>query len=114
MLSRLGVLLSIDNFGVGYLALQHLRSFPVNYLKMDRSLVKDVSNNKESAEIVKMIIALANSLQLILIADGVENAKQKELLRQMGCYIMQGHLFSYPRLSHEFTDPVINDISVHA
>jgi diguanylate cyclase (GGDEF)-like protein len=114
MLSRLGVLLSIDNFGVGYLALQHLRSFPVNYLKMDRSLIQDIDANKESAEIVKMIIALANSLQLILIADEIENAKQKELLRQMGCYIMQGHLFSYPRLSHEFTDPVLHDISEHA
>jgi diguanylate cyclase (GGDEF)-like protein len=114
MLSRLGVRLSIDNFGIGYLALQHLRSFPVNYLKIDRSLVKDIATNKESAEIAKMIIALANSLQLILIADGVENANQKELLRQMGCYIMQGHLFSYPRLSHEFTDQVLHDISEHA
>jgi diguanylate cyclase (GGDEF)-like protein len=114
MLHRLGVLLLIDNFGIGYLSLQHLRSFPVNYLKIDGSLIKDIAVNKESEAIAKMISVLAESLQLTLVADAVENTNQKELLRQMGCYIMQGHLFSYPRLSHEFTDLVLHDISEHA
>jgi diguanylate cyclase (GGDEF)-like protein len=114
MLHRLGVKLTIDNFGIGYLSLQHLRRFPVSYLKMDGSLIKDLTDNKESVAIAKMIIVLADSLQMIFIADEVANLEQKELLRQMGCYIMQGQLFSSPRLSDEFTDPVLHDISEHA
>jgi diguanylate cyclase (GGDEF)-like protein len=114
MLHRLGIQIAIDDFGIGYLSLQHLRRFPVNYLKIDGSLTRDAAVNKDGEIIAKMIVALANTLQMIVIAEGVENESQKELLRQMGCYIMQGHLFSYPRLSHEFTDSILQTIREHA
>lgn len=103
MLKHVGVQISINEFGSGHLALQHLRRFPFDYLKIDSSLVQDITINKESAAIVKLIINLAQSLQLTVIAEGVEARNQMLLLRELGCSIMQGRLFSGPRRAEEFT-----------
>jgi len=102
MLKHLGIQIAIDEFGAGHLALQHLRHFPVDYLKIDRSLIQDISVNKDSQAIVQMIIALAKNLQIIVVADGVDSQNQKQLLTELGCRMMQGSLFgSTPRNAEE-------------
>jgi diguanylate cyclase (GGDEF)-like protein len=111
MLKHLGVQIAIDDFGTGYLSLQHLRRFPVTCLKIDNSLVQDMFLNHESGAIVKTVIDLAHSLQLVTIAEGVENKKQMQQLNEYGCYAMQGYLFSHPRLPEEFSRTVLDSIS---
>jgi diguanylate cyclase (GGDEF)-like protein len=96
MLKHLGVQIAIDEFGTGHLALQQLKRFPIDYIKLGSMLVKDVTVNKESEAIVKMIMALAKSLNITVIAEGVDSEKQKQLLNQLDCHIMQGHLFGDP------------------
>lgn len=111
MLKHLGVKIAITHFGAGQLSLQNLHRLPVDILKIDSSLTQDVSVNKESLAITKMIIALASSLQITLVAEGVESENQKQALKELGCHVMQGNLFSHPSLAHEFNDGVIRRIS---
>jgi diguanylate cyclase (GGDEF)-like protein len=106
MLKQLGVQVAIDDFGTGYLSLQQLKHFPIHYLKIDNILIQDVTRNTESEAIITMIIALARTLHLGVIAEGVETSDQKILLNKLGCDIMQGHLFSHPRIPEEFTASV--------
>jgi EAL domain-containing protein (putative c-di-GMP-specific phosphodiesterase class I) len=113
MLKHLGVQIAIDDFGTGYLSLQHLRRFPVNCLKIDNTLVQDMTIDNESEAIVRTIIGLAKSLQLESVAEGVEGEKQKSLLSEFGCHIMQGYLFCKPLLPQEFTSPVLKEIIEH-
>lgn len=103
MLKRLGVQVGINDFGTGNIALQHLRRFPIDYLKMTQTLIQGFTLNQESETVIKMIIALANSLQLWLIAEGVESEKTKEKLKNLGCNLMQGTVFSAPLLAKDFT-----------
>ncbi len=110
MLKHLGVQLSINNFGTGQLSLQHLRRLPVDSLKIDASFIQDVTVNKESGAIVKMIVALAKSLQLTVIANGVESIKQKQFLTEQGCVIMQGPLFGKPAMAQDFTSAFLKNI----
>jgi diguanylate cyclase (GGDEF)-like protein/PAS domain S-box-containing protein len=91
-----GIQLSIDDFGTGYSSLSYLHRFPVNYLKIDRSFVKDISTNRESLQITESIVALSNNLNLAAVAEGVETKEQLTLLRQLGCEYVQGYLFSRP------------------
>jgi EAL domain-containing protein (putative c-di-GMP-specific phosphodiesterase class I) len=113
MLKHLGVQIAIDDFGTGFLSLQHLRRFPVTCLKIDNSLIQDMFLNHESQAIVKTIIALAQSLQLTTIAEGVENEKQMQQLTEYGCTAMQGYFFSHPRLPDEFSSTVFDSIMHH-
>jgi diguanylate cyclase (GGDEF)-like protein len=103
MLRQLGVHIGVTDFGTGYIALQHLRSFPLSYLKLSSALLMDITKNEEVKAIVKMIIVLADTLQLKVIVDGVENLEQKSVLKMLGSHIMQGSIFSPPLLSEEFT-----------
>src|ERR1700733_7238492 len=89
-LSRLGVLVSIDDFGTGYSSMSYLRRFPIDKLKIDRSFIKDLTTHKDAASIVKAIISLGHSLQLKVVAEGVETAQQLEQLRELGCDQFQG------------------------
>lgn len=102
ILKRLGVRIAINHFGASHLSLQHLRRLPIDIFKIDRSLIYDVDTNPESEAIVKMIMALASSLQSEVVADGVTNVKQKNLLLSLGCVTMQGGLFSLPVLANDF------------
>jgi len=103
MLKQLGVHIGVTGFGTGNIALQHLRSFPLSYLKLSNELISDITANEETKAIVKMLIALAATLQLQVIMDGVENQEQKQVLKELGCNMMQGALFSPPLRAEEFT-----------
>ena len=95
-LRELGVRLSVDDFGTGYSSLSYLRRFPIDQLKIDRSFVKEVTENPDDAAITNAIISLAHSLKLQVVAEGVETAGQARVLREQGCRLMQGFLFSRP------------------
>jgi len=89
-LSRMGVLVSIDDFGTGYSSMSYLRRFPIDKLKIDRSFIADLTESAEAAAIVKGIISLARSLQIKVVAEGVETAEQLQQLRAFGCDQYQG------------------------
>ncbi|MES2218570.1 MAG: EAL domain-containing protein [Pseudomonadota bacterium] len=113
MLKHLGVQIAIDDFGTGYLSLQHLRRFPVNCLKIDNILIKEMMIDSESEAITRTIVSLAKSLRLETVAEGVESEKQKNMLKEYGCLLMQGYLFCRPLLPNEFTRPLLKTISEH-
>jgi diguanylate cyclase (GGDEF)-like protein len=94
--------ISIDDFGTGYSSLTYLKRFTVNSLKIDRSVIKDITSNQDDAEIVKAIIAMAHALRLIVIAEGVEEQKQLAFLQLHNCDEIQGYLFSKPVSAEEF------------
>lgn len=96
MLKGLGVRLSVDDFGTGYSSLKYLKSFPLDYLKIDRAFVQDLENSNSDREIVSTIIHMAKNLKLELVAEGVETPGQLRLLQQEGCDSMQGFLLSKP------------------
>jgi diguanylate cyclase (GGDEF)-like protein/PAS domain S-box-containing protein len=95
-LKKLGVALSIDDFGTGYSSLAYLRQFPVDYLKIDQSFVRDMLGDPDVAAIVRSIIGLAHSLNFKVVAEGVETEAQLAYLRRHQCDEMQGYLFSRP------------------
>ena len=97
-----GVLFSIDDFGTGHSSLSRLRRLPVSELKIDRSFVKDMKNNRDDMVIVSSTVDLARNLGLGVIAEGVEDARTLELLQSMGCRHVQGHYISPPLPAEDF------------
>ncbi|MYL51424.1 EAL domain-containing protein [Halobacillus litoralis] len=103
-LKELGVQISIDDFGTGYSSLGYLKDFPVDTLKIDKSFINDVTTNRNNAAITKTIITLADSLQLNVIAEGVEKADQAAFLAEHGCHWIQGFYYSHPLQVETFED----------
>lgn len=103
-LKALGVSLSIDDFGSGYSSLAYLKQFPVDYLKIDRSFVRDLTTNSKDAAITAAISALAHSLNLRLVAEGVEDSAQVDFLVRHGCHELQGFLFGRPVSAQDMED----------
>jgi PAS domain S-box-containing protein len=95
-LKALGVRLDIDDFGTGYSSLSRLQRFPVDTLKIDRSFVSRMDTDIETREIVRIILMLAHGLDLKVVAEGVETAVQASMLKEMGCELAQGYLYSKP------------------
>lgn len=95
-LRAMGLSIAIDDFGTGYSALGYLKRFPVETLKIDRSFIKDINDNLDSAELVKAIISLAHNLRLKLVAEGVEAPSQDAFLKRYGCHNAQGYLYGKP------------------
>ena len=98
----MGLHLAIDDFGTGYSSLSALQQFPINTLKIDQSFVKNVAIDKDDAAIVDAIIQMAHSLQLEVVAEGVESEQQLDFLRKHGCDYAQGHLFGDPVTAEQF------------
>lgn len=96
MLSEIGIRFSLDDFGTGYSSLQYLKKLPLNQLKIDQSFVRDIVTDSSDRTIVRTIITMAHSLDINVIAEGVETAEQKQLLLDNGCTYYQGYLFSKP------------------
>ncbi|KJK16261.1 EAL domain-containing protein [Pseudomonas sp. 2(2015)] len=95
-LHELGVKLAIDDFGTGYSSLSYLKRFPVDYVKIDQAFIRGLREGSEDAAITRAIIAMAQSLDLQVVAEGVETAEQLDFLRKQGCNEVQGYLISRP------------------
>jgi EAL domain-containing protein (putative c-di-GMP-specific phosphodiesterase class I) len=100
-LNEAGVAISIDDFGTGYSSLAYLTSLPIREVKIDRSFVRDLGHTDQSSAVVAAIIALARSLGLRVIAEGVETTLQMNVLQGLGCDLMQGYLFARPMPAEE-------------
>jgi EAL domain-containing protein (putative c-di-GMP-specific phosphodiesterase class I) len=108
LLSQMGISIAIDDFGTGHSSLSYLKQLPVNKLKIDRSFVEGVVSNQDDASIARAIIALANSLDLNVVAEGAETSEQVDFLVQSGCSTIQGYFFGRPMPAEEIQELIEN------
>jgi len=110
-LKALGMALSIDDFGTGYSSMNSLQQFPLDTLKIDLSFIQRMEVGPEGLEIVKAIISLAHSLQLQVIAEGVEHETQRDLLRGLACEFAQGYLYARPLPAQQAWEYLIANVA---
>jgi diguanylate cyclase len=108
-LRKTGITLSLDDFGTGYSSLSYLKRFPFDVLKIDQSFIQEMTSASRNKVIVASIIQLAHSLELRIVAEGVETQEQLALLRQLGCEEVQGFLFSKPIAALDFEEKFLKD-----
>jgi len=106
-LTQIGVKLSIDDFGVGYSSLLELRDFPISEVKIDRAFVKDVVTNSNSQDIIRAIVAIAESIGADIVAEGIENQPQLDMVAALGCHRVQGYFLCEPMPPTTFPDLVL-------
>jgi len=109
-ISKLGVRLSVDDFGTGFSALSYLKNYPVSTVKIDRSFIMDLPGDKENVVLVQAIIAMAHGLRLEVIAEGVETAEQWEFLRSLDCDFVQGYYFGKPMPQVDFEEFLVAEL----
>jgi len=99
--SELGIGFTLDDFGIGYSSLAYLQRLPLDQLKIDRSFLVNIFMNKNDAAIVRSIIALAHSMSLKVVAEGVETKPQRDFLHKLGCTSCQGYYFGAPKVAKD-------------
>jgi len=105
-IKELGMTISVDDFGTGYSSLVYLKTFPIDIVKIDRFFINDILTSSQDAAIVQAIIAMAHSMNMKVIAEGIEEAEQFKLLKAMGCDYGQGFLFSRAIIAADFAHMV--------
>ncbi|MGH8029459.1 MAG: EAL domain-containing protein, partial [Arenimonas sp.] len=111
---RSGVRISIDDFGTGLASLSYLKRLPIDQLKIDISFIRDVMHDPSDTQIVKAIINLGHSLELEVVAEGVENQAQHDFLAANGCDLIQGYLIHRPMDAEAFADLLLSQSSSHS
>lgn len=101
--------ISLDDFGTGYSSLSYLKELPIDILKIDKSFIDDIENNSQRRDIVDGIIQLAHKIKLVVVAEGVENHEQLEILKELKCDLVQGYYFSKPVSSAEIEEKYFNN-----
>jgi len=109
VIKNLGINIAIDDFGTGYSSLSYLKKLPIDKLKIDKSFIIDIPDNKEDAAITNAIIGIAENLNLKVIAEGVETKRQKDYLSQAGCHLIQGYI-NYKPMPAEEMEAVLKNI----
>jgi EAL domain-containing protein (putative c-di-GMP-specific phosphodiesterase class I) len=99
-----GIRLAVDDFGTGYSSLAYLRSLPVGVLKIDRSFVARLDREASERAIVAAIVTMAHSLDMTVVAEGVETQAQLDMVREIGCDVAQGYLLGHPLPPNEFLE----------
>lgn len=110
-LRGIGISVAIDDFGTGYSSLSHLKQFPIDTLKIDKSFVADLLNDADNRAIVSAVIALAEALTIDVVAEGVETEDQRDMLARLGCTAYQGYLFARPLQPEAFLQLVNENLS---
>ena len=113
-LQEIGITFAIDDFGTGYSSLSYLRQLPLSQLKIDRSFVTDIANQSGAAAIARTIIGMAHTLDLTVVAEGVETVPQFAFLKRHGCDCFQGYLLGRPLPLCEFEDLIANHYKRHS
>jgi polar amino acid transport system substrate-binding protein len=105
-LKKLGVAIALDDFGTGYTSFSYLKKFPADVLKIDKSLVDYILENKEDQRIIKAMIELGHSLGMKIVVEGIENEEMAELIALYGCDYLQGYHFAKPLPAYEFQEMI--------
>ena len=113
ILKRYGIMFSLDDFGTGYSSLTYLQQIPIDQLKIDQGFVRNIVISANDAEIAKMIIVLAKTLGISVLAEGVETEAQREVLEKQGCYHYQGYLFGKPMPIDELKQYLLSQQTRH-
>ena len=113
-LKALGVRIAMDDFGTGYSSLNYLKRFPIDTLKLDRSFIREVTTDATDAAIVNAVISMSHSLNLQVVAEGVETEDQLSALRKLKCDRIQGYLFSPPLPTDKLEAFLLERKAIHA